>query len=301
MKLPFSLFGKKPKPPERAENESVEERAPFPVELAVAQVQAATGMRFGPPQAQQPELLEAAAVLSLPQDLPISPAAEEVQPTPAPLHATAPSFPAVAVQAVIQAPVAPPQPLPTPTPVIAPAQAAAPVALSAAAPVAPEEVLALPPTPSPAEAAAEVGIGRDEVVAAYRLFLRREPESEAVIEPRLGISREKLLSAFIVSPKFLQHADNVKLVLEVAKSLELRQPATAAAPGIPVLTHEDVEAAKRIFWPDPHDQAIQPPVGETADRTLSHLMRSEHFQKNEFNATLVIALARQIVERLNKN
>jgi hypothetical protein len=66
------------------------------------------------------------------------------------------------------------------------------------------------------------------------------------------------------------------------------------------MTQADVDAAKRIFWPEPHDQAVQPQPGQTADRTLSQLMRSEHFQKNEFNAQLMSALAKQIAERLSQ-
>lgn len=304
MKLPFSLFGKKPKPEERAQEPQEHERAPFPVELAVAQVQAATGMRFGQQAAPQSELLEAAAVLSVLADPLAATGPKETQAIAAPQ----PSSDSVPVS--VEAPAPSPQPLPAPVaslvPVPAPMaplatpQATGIVAAEAVPPASPPVPPTSSPPSSPADVAADAGIGRDEVVAAYRLFLRRDPESEAVIEPRLGISREKLLSAFIVSPKFLQHAENINLVLEIAKSLELRQPASAPTPGVPVLTQADVDAAKRIFWPDPHDQAIQPLVGETADRTLSQLMRSEHFQKNEFNATLIKALAREIVERLNK-
>ena len=260
MKFPFSLFGKKPRPEEHAEETQDEERAPFPVDLAVAQVQAATGMRFGQQASPQSELLEAAAVLS---------GWERVPAAPGPTGAAAP---------------------PEPPPVAAPVPQSEPKVASVAA----QGATAAPV----AQVAADAGVGRDEVIAAYRLFLRRDPESDAVIEPRLGLPREKLLSTFMVSPEFLQRAESVKLVLEVAKSLELRQP-VAATPGVPVMTPADVEAAKRIFWPEPHDQAIQPVAGESADRVLSQLMHSEHFQKNDFNAQLVTALAKQILERLN--
>lgn len=286
MKFPFSLFGKKPKAEDRSEEAPDQEPAPFPVELAVAQVQAATGMRFGQPASQQSELLEAAAVLSV-LDYPQTGAAPQIvqtKPAPQPVLSTSPA------QARVSAPGVPPEANAAQPQQIAVAPQGAVVGADEKAPIA-----------SPAVAvAADVGVGRDEVVAAYRLFLCRDPESDTVIEPRLGMSREKLLSTFIVSPEFLQRSDNVKLLLEVARSLEARQPASVVAPGIPVLTQADVDAAKRIFWPDPHDQAIQPLAGESADRTLSQLMRSEHFQKNEFNATLVNAVAKQIVERLNK-
>jgi len=142
-------------------------------------------------------------------------------------------------------------------------------------------------------------VGRDEVIAAYRLFLRRDPESDDVIAPRLGITREKLLSTFIVSPEFLQRAENVNLVLEVAKSVELRQ-AVVATPGVPVVTQTDVDAAKRIFWPLTDALSLQPQAGDSVDRTIAQLMRSEQFQSNAFNAQLVTALSKQIRDRLNQ-
>lgn len=238
MKFPFSLFGKKPQPAERDLEEPGLEPAPFPVEQAVAQVQAATGLQFAPMPSQQSELQEAAAVLTVPDH---------------------PASPAEAPQAE-----------------------------------APQAAPSVPPEP----AAVESVVGRDEVIAAYRLFLRRDPESDAVIAPRLGMAREKLLSSFMVSPEFLQRGENVNLVLEVAKSVEQRQ-ATAATPGVPVMTSADTVAAMRIFWPEPQSQAIQPQPGDSADRALSQLMRSEQFQNNAFNAQLVTALAKQIIDRLN--
>lgn len=269
MKFPFSLFGKKPQPAERDLEEPGLEPAPFPVEQAVAQVQAATGLQFAPMPSQQSELQEAAAVLTV-LDHPAS-----APPAPA-----APAGMAPAVAAVAQAaPVAPPAEAP---------QAEAPQAQ------APQAAPSAPPEP----AAVESVVGRDEVIAAYRLFLRRDPESDAVIAPRLGMAREKLLSSFMVSPEFLQRGENVNLVLEVAKSVEQRQ-ATAATPGVPVMTSADTVAAMRIFWPEPQSQAIQPQPGDSADRALSQLMRSEQFQTNAFNAQLVTALAKQIIDRLN--
>lgn len=256
MKFPFALFGKKPQPAERDLEEPGLEPVPFPVEQAVAQVQAATGLQFAPMPSQQSELQEAAAVLTV-LDHPAS----------AP---PAPAAPAVMAPAALASPAAAPQ-----------AQA-------------PQAAPSAPPEP----AAVESVVGRDEVIAAYRLFLRRDPESDAVIAPRLGMAREKLLSSFMVSPEFLQRGENVNLVLEVAKSVEQRQ-ATAATPGVPVMTSEDTVAAMRIFWPEPQSQAIQPQPGDSADRALSQLMRSEQFQTNAFNAQLVTALAKQIIDRLN--
>jgi hypothetical protein len=289
MKFPFSIFGKKPESSSKAypEQEKEKEPAAFPVELAVAQVQAETGLRFGSSPAQVSELQEAVAVLM----------AQDVAPTRAPAPAPAPT-------AVPTPQLTEPFLEPLPAPVLAPKPALVPKPLPPAAtemadPVdlaAPASLTANAPMPSPAQP----GVGHDEVVAAYRMFLRRDPESDAVIEPRLGIARERLLSTFMVSPEFLQRPENVKLLLEVAKSLEQRQTIAEPAPGIPVLTAADVEAAKRIFWPEPHDQAMQPVPGDTADRTLAQLMRSEHFQKNAFNANLVTALAREIVQRLSQ-
>jgi hypothetical protein len=289
MKFPFSIFGKKAESSSKAspglEKEKEREPAAFPVELAVAQVQAETGLRFGSPPAQISELQEAAAVLM----------AQDVAPAPAPAQApTATPTPQLIEPSLepAPAPVSVPKPTLVPKPVPSAAtEAADPVDIAA-----PASVTANAPVPSPTQP----GVGHDEVVAAYRMFLRRDPESDAVIEPRLGIARERLLSTFMVSPEFLQRPENVKLLLEVAKSLEQRQTIAEPAPGIPVLTAADVEAAKRIFWPEPHDQAIQPVPGDTADRTLAQLMRSEHFQKNEFNANLVTALAREIVQRLSQ-
>jgi len=285
MKFPFSIFGKKAESSSKSspEQEKGKEREPaaFPVELAVAQVQAETGLRFGSPPAQISELQEAAAVLM----------AQDVAPAPAPTAIPTPRLTEPSLEPA-PAPVFVPKPALVPPPV-------PPAATEAADPVdiaAPASVTANATMPTPAQP----GVGHDEVVAAYRMFLRRDPESDAVIEPRLGIARERLLSTFMVSPEFLQRPENVKLLLEVAKSLEQRQTTAEPAPGIPVLTAADVEAAKRIFWPEPHDQAMQPVPGETADRTLAQLMRSEHFQKNEFNANLVTALAREIVQRLSQ-
>ena len=287
MKFPFSIFGKKAESSSKAppEQEKEKEPAAFPVELAVAQVQAETGLRFGSSPAQISELQEAAAVL-MAQD--VAPARA---PAPAPTALPTPQLTESSLEPA-PAPVSVPKPalVPKPLPPAA-TEMADPVDLAATA-----SVTANAAMPSPAQS----GVGHDEVVAAYRMFLRRDPESDAVIEPRLGIARERLLSTFMVSPEFLQRPENVKLLLEVAKSLEQRQTIAEPAPGIPVLTAADVEAAKRIFWPDPHDQAMQPVPGETADRTLAQLMRSEHFQKNAFNANLVTALAREIVQRLSQ-
>ncbi len=143
-------------------------------------------------------------------------------------------------------------------------------------------------------------MGRDDVIAAYRLFLRRDPESDAVIAPRLGMSRENLLSTFLMSPEFLQRPEHIKLLLEVAKSIDERQKIPVNLAGMPAVSDADIEAAKRIFWPEPQAQAMQPLPGQSAEQALAQMMHSEHFQKNEFNAKLVTHLARQILERLNK-
>ncbi|WP_165803959.1 hypothetical protein [Limnohabitans planktonicus] len=143
-------------------------------------------------------------------------------------------------------------------------------------------------------------IGRDEVIAAYRLFLRRDPESEAVIAPRLGMSRENLLSTFVMSPEFLQRPEHVKLLLEVATSIEVRKKIPDNLVGMPSVTEGDIEAAKRIFWPEPQAQPLEPLPGQSAEQALAQMMRSEHFQKNEFNAKLVTVVAGQIIERLSK-
>jgi hypothetical protein len=293
MKFPFSLFGKKSQPA-RGEMEEVRlEPAPFPVDQAVAQVQAATGMQFGLPPTQQSELQAAAAVLSVLEH---------------PAAATPPEFSdAKAETQTLQVSDPPPLPMSTPVAVAVPAPASAP----APQPVVPEaraaQAAAQATEHAPPAAAVQPStntepqsvVGRDEVIAAYRLFLRRDPESDDVIAPRLGITREKLLSTFIVSPEFLQRAENVNLVLEVAKSVELRQ-VVAATPGLPVVTQADVEAAKRIFWPLPDAPSVQPQAGDSVDRAIAQLMRSDQFQSNTFNAQLVAALAKQILERLNQ-
>lgn len=293
MKFPFSLFGKKSQPA-RGEMEEVRlEPAPFPVDQAVAQVQAATGMQFGLPPTQQSELQAAAAVLSVLEH---------------PAAATPPEFsdakaetqtlqvsdpPPMPMSTPVAQPVAVPAPAPAPQPVVP--EARADQAAAQATEHAPPAAAVQPSTDTEPQSV----VGRDEVIAAYRLFLRRDPESDDVIAPRLGITREKLLSTFIVSPEFLQRAENVNLVLEVAKSVELRQ-VVAATPGLPVVTQADVEAAKRIFWPLPDAPLVQPQAGDSVDRAIAQLMRSDQFQSNTFNAQLVAALAKQILERLNQ-
>jgi hypothetical protein len=303
MKFPFSIFGKKAESSTKAppEQEKEKEPAAFPVELAVAQVQAETGLRFGSPPAQISELQEAAAALNVPDQIPV--------------RVAAPTAPQPETEPMLK-PVFVPVPNPAPPPAVVPGSDTSLTALEpqvelARSEVSPDQQILpasiLPPDMpasgelnGPKASPTERGVVREEVIAAYRLFLRRDPESEAVIASRLGLSRERLLATFMVAPRFLQRAENVRLLIEVAKSLEMRLEVAEPASGIPVLTSADVEAAKQLFWPEPHDQAIQPPVGETADRTLAHLMRSEHFQKNAFNANLVDAIARQVVERLKK-
>ena len=287
MKFPFSLFGKKPKPEEQIRGVRDQERVPFPVDLAVAQVQESMGVRFGTQTNPQSELLEAAAVLS---------SFEAVPTGTAPLNsvnsAGGPNGVAQTQAGRVEMPEPQMQPVPT-------GPAASALASEEGGQASPPISVQMEAAATVPEIAVEPGVGRDEVIAAYRLFLRRDPESDAVIAPRLGMAREKLLGTFMVSPEFLQRAENINLVLEIAKALELRLPA-APTPGVPVMTQTDIEAAKRIFWPSQHDQAIHPQLGETADRTLARLMRSEHFQKNDFNAQLVRALAKQILERLNQ-
>jgi hypothetical protein len=281
MKFPFSIFRKKPESSSKAPLARAQDMEPaaFPVERAVAQVQAETGLRFGASPSPVSDLQEATAVLTG-QGVALVPTVISTPQRPEPFL----------------------EPSLTPTPTAEPPQRPQlllPAAIEVADPVAVDAPVPLAGD-APMPSAAPSGVGRDEVVVAYRMFLRRDPESDTVIQPRLGIARERLLSTFMVSPEFLQRPENVKLLLEVAKSLEQRQPVPEPAPGVPVLTAQDVDAAKRIFWPDPHDQAIQPAPGESADRTLAQLMRSDHFQKNEFNANLVRSVARQIVQRLSQ-
>jgi len=155
--------------------------------------------------------------------------------------------PAVIEPAVI----APANPIPAP----AVLEAAPFAALDALAEVAPvpaslpvaAEPLPLPvpmPVPAPVVAAAEpapvpsaapdvevpidtIKMTQEDVVAAYKIFLRRKPENQMVVESRLGLSREKLLVNFITAKEFIKYPENINLILQTARQIELKMGQTA--------------------------------------------------------------------------
>ena len=140
---------------------------------------------------------------------------------------------------------------------------------------------------------------REDVVAAFHLFLRRDPESEEVIEPYLGRERERLLGAFLTSAEFLQWSEHLRLIVEVARAIELRQLVPPPRAGVPALSAQDLEAARRILQPAAPAQQIEPSLeGQSVDWALACLMRSEAFQRNPFNAKLVTGLAHEIAGQL---
>ena len=61
-----------------------------------------------------------------------------------------------------------------------------------------------------------------DVVAAYKIFLRRKPESQMVIESRIGLSREKMLLNFITAKEFIKYPENINLILQTAREIELK-------------------------------------------------------------------------------
>jgi hypothetical protein len=115
-------------------------------------------------------------------------------------------------------------PVPVPVPV-----AAEPLPVSVSDPVA----AAAEPAPAPAASPdVEVPIDtikmtQEDVVAAYKIFLRRKPENQMVVESRLGLSREKLLVNFITAKEFIKYPENINLILQTARQIELKMGQTA--------------------------------------------------------------------------
>ena len=257
-----ALWAKKTKTPSTVEAVAPEKGSmPFPVLEAVAQVQAQLKA------SDNLELQAALVTMAKPVDAIQAVNSEPAVPTPTPAPAPAPA----------------PTPAPTPTPTPAPAP-----------PVVTEQVS------TSAAIENKTGMDRDQIIAAYRLFLRRDPESDEVISPRLGMSRENLLSTFVMSGEFLQRPEHVKLLLEVAQTIDNRKRIPESVTDMPAVTALDIDAAKKIFWPDSRFAPFEPLPGQSAEQALALLLRSEPFQKNEFNAQLVTVVARQIVERLSK-
>ena len=161
------------------------------------------------------------------------------------------------------------------------------------------KVEAVAPQAEATAPAVPLGMTREDVVAAYHLFLRRDPESEAVIEPYLGRERERLLGAFLTSAEFLQWPEHLRLMVEVAQAIELRQRVQSPRAGVPALSAQDLEAARRILQPPAPAQEIEPSLeGQPVDWALACLLRSDAFQRNPFNARLVTGLAREIAGQL---
>jgi hypothetical protein len=84
--------------------------------------------------------------------------------------------------------------------------------------------------PAPATAAApdvelpidSVKMTQDDVIAAYKIFLRRKPENQMVVDTRLGLSREKLLVNFITAKEFTRYPENINLILQTARQIEIK-------------------------------------------------------------------------------
>ncbi len=205
--------------------------------------------------------------------------------------------PASAPQQVVPAEPEPakavPVAVPLPEPVPAPPASEPVVAPQVEAAAAPADVAVL------VEPVAPIGMTREDVVAAFHLFLRRDPESEAVIEPYLGRERERLLGAFLTSAEFLYWPEHLRLIVEVAQAIELRQAVPPPRAGVPTLSAQDLEAARRILQPPLPTQEIEPSLeGQPVDWALACLMRSDAFQRNPFNARLVTGLAHEIAGQL---
>ncbi len=114
----------------------------------------------------------------------------------------------------------------------APEPAPAPAPAPAPEPAPPPEPAPLPVTlqASPAVVPAQIEIikaTQEDVTAAYKIFLRREPENRMVVESRLGLSREKLFVNFITATEFLKYPENINLILQTARQLELKAAAVA--------------------------------------------------------------------------
>jgi hypothetical protein len=134
--------------------------------------------------------------------------------------------------AVIEpAAIAPAEPMPAPA-LLEAAPFAALLAPAAVAPAPAAEpvpvVAAAEPAPAPAAAPdVEVPIDtikmtQEDVVAAYKIFLRRKPENQMVVESRLGLSREKLLVNFITAKEFIKYPENINLILQTARQMEMK-------------------------------------------------------------------------------
>lgn len=225
-----------------------------------------------------------------------APIPQQVLPAePEPTKVAAAAVPPPAPVAVPLAPAPEPQPEPAPAP--APASQASELAIAPKVEAAAPAAVAAPT--APAAPAAPIGMTREDVVAAFHLFLRRDPESEAVIEPYLGRERERLLGAFLTSAEFLQWPEHLRLIVEVAQAIELRQLVPPPREGVPALSAQDLEAARRILQPSAPAQDTEPSLeGQQVDWVLARLMRSDAFQRNPFNAKLVTGLAREIAGQL---
>ena len=105
-----------------------------------------------------------------------------------------------------------PEPAPAPAPL--PEPAPLPVTLQASPAVVPAQIEIIKAT-------------QEDVTAAYKIFLRREPENRMVVESRLGLSREKLFVNFITATEFLKYPENINLILQTARQLELKAAAVA--------------------------------------------------------------------------
>jgi hypothetical protein len=227
---------------------------------------------------------EAAATASLPQQaLPVEPESGPTQVVPTTVSPPAPV-------AMPLAPAPEPQPAPAPAPAPAP-QASEPAVMAQQAEAA-----------VPVEPSVPLAMTREDVIAAFHLFLRRDPESEAVIEPYLGRERERLLGAFLTSAEFLYWPEHLRLIVEVAQAIELRQAVPPPREGVlAALSAQDLEAARRILQPATSASVpdIEPLLeGQPVDWALACLMRSDAFQRNPFNAKLVTGLAREIAGQL---
>lgn len=222
---------------------------------------------------------------------------EAVAPVPIPQQAL-PAEPEPAKAAVAAVP--PPAPVAAPL-APAPEPQPEPAAQASEPAVTPQVEAAAAPAAvtTSTEPTAPLGMTREDVVAAFHLFLRRDPESEAVIEPYLGRERERLLGAFLTSAEFLYWPEHLRLIVEVAQAIELRQAVPPPREGVPALSAQDLEAARRILQPSALGQDNEPSLeGQPVDWALARLMRSDAFQRNPFNAKLVTGLAREIAGQL---
>ena len=68
----------------------------------------------------------------------------------------------------------------------------------------------------------------------------------------------------------------------------------------PKLNRQDVIAAARIFLGEQElaDATIESLVGATGEEALNYFMKSQAFQDNDFNARLVVGMAKEIRTRV---